>query len=183
MCVYRSLMTMAVLIPCLSGAFPQRGDRAELGGVLRTHASVALKLEESREIVGGPHAGQEFFVKQVFKVGEKNREELVALKRHELYSRDDIKKILATCAQRGGVLEELTLAVGRFSSCRLVQKSGPREVITWWGEVPFGVLKREVHEAGSVAITELRAFRFGGVPTLSLKNSKGLRPEERGGAG
>jgi hypothetical protein len=64
--------------------------------------------------------------------------------------------VMAKCAEKGGTMEEVAVNTGTYQACRMTITADDGRVIkTWMGDVPFGLIKKEVTDVAAGTKTTL----------------------------
>lgn len=68
-------------------------------------------------------------------------------------------QVFAECALYGGTPQTVQVEAGRFASCRIEIDSEEEKGTAWYGEVPFGLIKKDVKLFGTNVseVTELQS--------------------------
>lgn len=121
--------------------YPAVGDRVDLEGdtLLRDGALQSLRL--SKQVVNYDRRDKRW---SILVREERNGEgRSRAEKQADLYTPELYREMMAECRNRGGRAERITVPAGTFDVCHLLTAvtSDLTEEI-WYGDVPFGVVKR-----------------------------------------
>jgi hypothetical protein len=143
-------------------AYPEIGDRAELTGDTLTRNGEITPLEINTELLGYDQSSQQWEVGiQELRSGERRSrtEKQAALFTPKLY-----QEMMKNCRQRGGRVEKITVAAGTFDVCHMLTAvTLDLTEETWYGNVPFGVVKKieTNYTEGRKDSLELKSFRPG----------------------
>ncbi|MNT63603.1 hypothetical protein D3C72_2014350 [compost metagenome] len=73
-----------------------------------------------------------------------------------MYSPEQYQQTIANCESNSGKIEEITVPAGTFKSCMLTTIGSDGTVDEkWWGDVPYGVVRRNLTEGTKGATTKL----------------------------
>lgn len=130
-------MKVALLLFCILGsplksfAYPKTGDRAFYEGFYK-----GAPYSEQKENLGYDNDKGVWVVLTEVKIDHET------VSRGHTYQRDlpspaTVKQLLADCEKQGGAREITTVKAGKFETCKFIKPTGT----TWYGDVPFGVIK------------------------------------------
>lgn len=143
-------------------AYPEIGDRAELAGDTLTRNGEIIPLEMTTELLSYDQQSRQWEVGiQELRGGERRsrNEKQAALFTPKLY-----EEMMKKCRERGGRVEKITVAAGAFDVCHLLTAvTLDLTEETWYGNVPFGVVKKieTNYTEGRKDSLELKSFSFG----------------------
>ncbi|NUN05539.1 MAG: hypothetical protein HUU57_07240 [Bdellovibrio sp.] len=122
-------------------AYPNVGDRVEWRGVAQIQNQSPQPLVISKEIIAFDPRQSLWSVQYKVTLGAKTESKV--LEERDLYTPAHFKKVLATCADQGGILEDLETTVGSYKTCKLTAKLSDGTLVEkWWGDIPFGVVSK-----------------------------------------
>lgn len=136
-----------ILLFCVLGcsgnllAYPNVGDRVEWKGTAQMQKESPVPLIITKEIIAFDARKSLWSVQ--YKVTMGNQTETKVLEEKDIYTPAHFKKVLATCTDQGGVLEDLETTVGSYKTCKLTNKLSDGTFIEkWWGDIPFGIVSK-----------------------------------------
>lgn len=152
-------------------AYPMVGDKAEWKGSVVGTDGTSTEVLGSKEILEQDPTTMKWLVKSWMKMGKWERMETKETKK--MYTPEKWTKIQTNCVAKGGVLEDVTVPAGTFSTCKFTKTDedfmpmGKHDdddgtMTMWWGDVPFGVVKATyVSESGKTKTIELSTVTLG----------------------
>ena len=161
--MYKSLVLVAGLTASLSAfAMPKVGDQSVLD-VTISQGAQSISGTITNEVTKFDAAAKVYTVHREVKIqGQPDDVEDAATSEDEMVTDDMVNDMLANCAARGGVTEQVTVPAGIFPSCalNLEAEEGIKAKKVWVAKVPFGVAKMVTERADGVTITvALRSFK------------------------
>lgn len=143
-------------------AYPEVGDRAELAGDTLMRNGEIASLEVATELLGYDQSSQRWEVGiRELRGGERRaRTEMQAA----LFTPKLYQEMMENCRQRGGRVEKITVVAGAFDVCHMLTAvTLDLTEETWYGNVPFGVVKKVEtnYTEGRKDSLELRSFFSG----------------------
>ncbi|AHZ85466.1 hypothetical protein [Bdellovibrio bacteriovorus] len=127
-------------------AYPMVGDKVEWTGTVVGTDGTSMDAKGSKEILEQDPTTMKWLVKSWYMVGKWEKMETKYTKK--MYTPEKWAMISTHCVAHGGVLEDVTVPAGTYSTCKmtkthdLMDKDDDDGTTTmWWGDVPFGVVK------------------------------------------
>lgn len=143
-------------------AYPEIGDRAELAGDTLTRNGEITPLEVTTELLDYDQSSQEWEVGILELRNGVHRYRLE--KQAALFTPRLYQEMMKNCRRRGGRVEKITVAAGTFEVCHMLTAvTFDLTEETWYGNVPFGVVKKieTNYTEGRKDSLELKSFRLG----------------------
>jgi hypothetical protein len=141
-------------------AYPDLGDRAELVGDTLTRNGEESPLEITTELLAYDQSSQRWEV-GIFELRNGRKKARVEMQ-SALFTPRLYQEMIEKCRERGGRRETITVAAGAFEVCHLLTAvTLDLTEETWYGNVPFGVVKKieTNYTEGRKDSVELKSFR------------------------
>jgi len=141
-------------------AYPDIGDRAELVGDTLTRNGQITPLEITTELLDYDQSSQRWEV-GISELRDGQRKARVEMQ-SALFTPRLYDEMIKKCRERGGRREMITVPSGTFEVCHLLTAvTLDLTEETWYGNVPFGVVKKieTNYTEGRKDGVELRSFR------------------------
>ena len=135
-------------------AYPTVGDKVEWTGTIDKLDGTSTEIKVVKEVLShDTHTGK-WTVKKDVTVGSKTSSETKV--EDALYSAEQYQKTIDSCEANSGKIEEITVPAGTFKSCML-KTTGMDGTVDekWWGDVPFGVVRKNLTEVNKAAANKL----------------------------
>lgn len=140
----KALLSMLIILGVPSAyAYPMVGDKVEFKAT-ETEGSETKEMTGSYEVVGYNETTKKWAVMTTWiKDGQQRTKEKQV---SEMFTSEKAQEIMTNCESKGGKLEDVTVGAGTFATCLMIKDQGDEMKHTWWGDVPFGVVKFMEHE-------------------------------------
>lgn len=139
------LATLVFLFTGTVFAYPAVGDRVEWTGTIDKLDGTSTPIKVVKEILSQNSDSKKWTVKKDVTLGDERMTETT--EQEAIYSPEQFKKTLETCEASGGKIEETTVPAGTYKTCMLITVSEDGRVDQkWWGDVPFGVVRKNTSE-------------------------------------
>lgn len=141
-------------LACSAFAYPTVGDKVEWTGTIENSSGTATQVKVVKEVLSHDTITGKWTIKKDVTVDSQTTSETKV--EDSLYSPEQYQQTIASCEANGGKLEEITVPAGTFKACMLTTVSPDGTVDEkWWGDVPFGVVRRNLTEAAKSQVTKL----------------------------
>jgi hypothetical protein len=140
-----------LLFSTMATAAPKVGDQVVYNDSVTERDGTRTLSTTKLSIVGQEPDGS-FNVTSVLTTNGQTSQESRIWKAEESPSEEWGAYIVANCAQYSGALQELTVAAGKFQTCMIKTASADT---SWFGQVPFALVKRVILDEGDVLTMEL----------------------------
>lgn len=161
----KSILTMAAVTLFSLGAYayPEIGTRAEYTGTVTLADGSSLPYAKSLEVTAFDETLKEWVITEEVSIDQTKSTDTDDADEKDLFTPDMYKMIAQSCLTAGGVLEKITVAAGEFDTCKMTSTYMDEDVQesteVWWGDVPFGIVKKISHDDGQVISYELSAYK------------------------
>jgi hypothetical protein len=150
----KTLFFALVFLPTTSWAYPTVGDKVEWAGTIETQGGTTTQVKVVKEVLSHDTITGKWTVKKDVTIDSKTTSETKL--EDSLYSPEQYQQTIASCEANAGKLEEITVPAGTFKSCMLTTIGTDGTVDEkWWGDVPFGVVRKNLTEVNKGATTKL----------------------------
>lgn len=152
-------------------AYPMVGDKVEWKGTVVGSDGTSTEVLGSKEILEQDPTTMKWLVKSWYKMGKWEKMETKYAKK--MWTPEKWTTVQTNCVARGGMLEDVTVPAGTFSTCKFTKSDedfvglGKHDddddgtMTMWMGDVPFGVVKvMHTGDKGTKTI-ELNAVTLG----------------------
>lgn len=161
--MFSKLVAAAVLLSStFAFGYPAVGDKVTWSGSEDKLDGTSTPVSATKEVTTWNTETHKWTVKfDMTKGEESNSKEFVT---SCLWSPEDWVMMAEMCAEKGGTMEDLTVGTGTYSSCRMTVTADDGRVIkTWMGDVPFGLIKKEITNVteGTTTRMELESITNG----------------------
>lgn len=158
----KSFLAGAVLFGAsLSMAYPAVGDKVEWTGSIAYSNGTSVPVKITKEVLSYNDTTKKWTVKEDKTVGSKTETDID----DESWMFDSAKyaRVIAECVSRNGVLEDVTVPGGTFSTCGYTKTDDDETKTKWIGDVPWGIVKsiETDTEDGEVETLELSSIILG----------------------
>lgn len=153
--VCRNLLALtALLASSFAFAYPTIGDKVEWAGTIDKLDGTSIEIKVVKEVLAHDTVTGKWTVQKDVTIGSETTHETKT--EDALYSNEQYQKTIATCEANSGKLEEITVPAGTFKSCMLTTVAPDGTVDEkWWGDVPFGVVRKNLTEVNKASTTKL----------------------------
>ncbi len=135
-------------------AYPTVGDKVEWTGTIENSSGTPTQVKVVKEVLSHDTVTGKWTIKKDVTVDSQTTSETKL--EDSLYSPEQYQQTIATCEANSGKLEEITVPAGTFKACLLTTVTPDGTVDEkWWGDVPFGVVRRNLTEAAKSQVTKL----------------------------
>lgn len=150
--------TAVFLVSGLAMAMPKVGDDAVFNVTFGGPAPALLEME----LVGFDSGTNNFMEKTTVTYNGTSQVNTQSLTSQQLLNDLQVASILASCANYGGVSQNITVPAGTFATCALPQSgNGIQSGTVWIGAVSFGFVKSDlIYTSGAHTILELVSQRM-----------------------
>lgn len=151
----KSLLISVSFLFCASAfAYPAVGDKVEWAGSIDRLDGTSTQIKVVKEVLSHDTVTKKWTIKKDVTINSETTSETKI--EETLYSPEQYKQTLANCEANSGKIEEITVPAGTFKSCMLTSISADGTVDEkWWGDAPFGVVRRNLTEGTNGTTTNL----------------------------
>ncbi|WP_413558080.1 hypothetical protein [Bdellovibrio sp. HCB209] len=163
--MFTKVIAALMLTSSFAFAYPTVGDKVMWTGEEEKLDGTKTPMSASKEVTMWDTESHMWTIKVDKTKGEETTTEEVKTKC--LWSPEDWQMLMAKCEEKGGTLEDVGVIAGTFPSCRMTVTADDGRVIkTWMGDVPFGLIKKEITNVGEGSKTTMEIESItNGVPT------------------
>jgi len=157
-----STVILSSMVSVAAFAYPAVGDQIKFAGNI-TGNGQTLNISGEIEIVSYDAASDQFEVRQTVEAGGQKNVTVAKSPKAEMLSSEQMKEVLATCAEQGGKLGKVSVKAGTFEACVFTgQTEEGGKIVSAFGDVPFGLLRSlEVAPDGVTSEFQLIEFKRG----------------------
>jgi hypothetical protein len=150
-----ALLATFIFIPTsYAFAYPAVGDKVEWAGTIDRLDGTSSQVKVVKEVLSHDTVTGKWTIKKDVTINSETTSETKL--EDSLYSPEQYQQTIASCEANSGKLEEITVPAGTFKSCMLTTISTDGSVDEkWWGDVPFGVVRKNLTEVNKGATTKL----------------------------
>ncbi|MNK86841.1 hypothetical protein D3C87_1067620 [compost metagenome] len=135
-------------------AYPAVGDKVEWAGSIDRLDGTSTEIKVVKEVLGHDTVTKKWTIKKDVTINSETTSETKL--EDSLYSPEQYQQTIANCESNSGKIEEITVPAGTFKSCMLTTIGSDGTVDEkWWGDVPYGVVRRNLTEGTKGATTKL----------------------------
>lgn len=135
-------------------AYPAVGDKVEWAGSIDRLDGTSTQIKVVKEVLSHDTVTKKWTIKKDVTINSETTSETKL--EDSLYSPEQYKQTIANCEANSGKLEEITVPAGTFKSCMLTSIGTDGTVDEkWWGDAPFGVVRRNLTEGTNGNTTKL----------------------------
>ncbi|XGC79595.1 hypothetical protein ACES2L_09680 [Bdellovibrio bacteriovorus] len=139
---------LILFLASYAGAYPNVGDKVTWNGTMNMVDGTKEEIKITKEVLAFNKETRKWTVKYDADIGKDRTSKISEVE--DLYSPEKYKEILASCVQKGGILEDITTSVGMYKTCKLTSIGSDGSIVEkWWGNLPFGVVSRKTQDASS----------------------------------
>jgi hypothetical protein len=161
----KTIAAAILLSSTFAFAYPTVGDKVTWKGAEDKLDGSSTPVSATKEVTKWDMTAHKWTVKfDMTKGDETTSEEYMA---SCLWNPDEWQMVMTKCAEKGGTMEEVAVATGTYQACRMTVTADDGRIIkTWMGDVPFGLIKKEITDvkAGSKTHMELDSIVEGPAP-------------------
>lgn len=148
------LIALISLSTSAAFAYPSVGDKVEWTGTIDRLDGTSSEVKVIKEVLAHDTVTGKWTVKKDVTIDSQTTSETKL--EDSLYSSEQYQQTIASCVANAGKLEEITVPAGTFKSCMLTTIGTDGSVDEkWWGDVPFGVVRKNMTEVNKGATTKL----------------------------
>lgn len=147
-------------------AYPNVGDKVTWKGSEDMLDGTSTPVSATKEVTAWDMTAHKWTVKFDMTKGDQTTSEEIMTSC--LWSPDEWQMVQSKCQEKGGTLEDVAVATGTYPTCRMTVTADDGRVIkTWMGDVPFGLVKKEVTNVttGTKTTMALDSITEGPAPT------------------
>lgn len=137
-------LVLGALLTFASGyamAYPAVGDEAKYAGTMKKGTDPEKAFELTAKVINWDATDKEWDVQMDWTMDGKTTTKVEDIDEDKMWTADMWAKVQTKCVEKGGTLEDVTVAAGTFASCRKMKTHGMKSVEMWWANVPFGLVK------------------------------------------
>ncbi|QDK46360.1 hypothetical protein DOM22_14885 [Bdellovibrio sp. ZAP7] len=169
--MFSKVIAAAVLLSSsFAFAYPTVGDKVSWKGAEDKLDGTSTPLMATKEVTKWDMGTHKWTVKfDMTKGDQTTTEEYMA---SCLWNPDEWAMLMANCVEKGGTMEDVTVTTGTYNACRMTVTADDGRVIkTWMGDVPFGLIKKEITNVteGTKTHMELETITPGPTPAPGLE--------------
>ncbi|UYL09723.1 hypothetical protein B9G69_003930 [Bdellovibrio sp. SKB1291214] len=147
-------------------AYPALGDKVTWKGSEDKLDGTSTPVSATKEVTAWDMDAHKWTVKFDMTKGDQTTTEQIVTSC--LWNPEEWQLLMAKCAEKGGTMEDVAVTTGTYSACRMTVTADDGRVIkTWMGDVPFGLIKKEVTDvtAGTKTTLAIESITEGPAPT------------------
>lgn len=158
--ILNSTIIAAVILPLVSFAQPQAGDRATYNVILKDARTTQISTREKKIEALDEKSQTVKIIETETLAGHKPRETKSEVVLEDVQAEYNV---FAECGDYGGDYEKILVPAGLIDVCMVPLNNEEEIGKAWYGLVPFGLVKKEVKLFGTNVLetTELQSFQQG----------------------
>ncbi|MBO9668464.1 MAG: hypothetical protein J7501_16820 [Bdellovibrio sp.] len=160
-----AIASLMMAVSSFAFAYPTLGDKVEWTGAEVKLDGTSTPITVTKEVTKWDDATMMWTVKVDMTKGDQTSTKEVMTKC--LWSPESWTMMKENCVMEGGTLESVTVDAGTYDSCRMNTVSDDGSVTKkWWGDVPFGLIKKEMTDvkAGTKTTVGIKTITPGPTP-------------------
>lgn len=154
------LGTALMMFGGMALAYPAVGDEAMHAGTMKKGTDPEKTFELKVKVINWDADDKEWDVQMDWTMDGQTKTKVEDIDEDKMWTPAMWAMMQTKCVEKGGTLEDVTVAAGTFASCHMTKTWGTKTVEMWWGDVPFGILKSMKMDTakGSEMKAELQSF-------------------------
>ncbi len=161
----KTIAAAILLSSTFAFAYPAVGDKVTWTGSEDKMDGTKTPVSATKEVTKWDMTAHKWTVKfDMTKGDQTTTEEIVA---SCLWNPDEWQMVMTKCAEKGGTMEDVTVKTGTYHTCRMTVTADDGRILkTWMGDVPFGMIKKEITDVtgGTKTTLELDSIVEGPAP-------------------
>ncbi|MEO6459962.1 MAG: hypothetical protein ABIO95_05905 [Bdellovibrionota bacterium] len=153
--------TLALSLSATAMAYPAIGDRVEYVGHFSDNR-FTRPLTQTTEIVGFVKDRDLYMIRESQELGSETRRSIREAPTKEVMTPQDIAHMISNCEEIGGTSELVIAEAGTFDTCARTKEFNDGSFTkTWYGDVPFGVVRQHWQKFRKSYDITLESYTFG----------------------